>query len=527
LEIKNKAYLTCFNQKQYLENTVKFTSGTNNSTDCINTQTDSNDKIEAKDIKENLKEGFKEGAREFWEVLKKPKNLLIGLGVTGLGFGALASMGLTFASCNVLFFGVLTGASILAIGKNIKNYYEHKNDNKNHLAKNDIKNVGKNLFDISIIAGPFALSSIIRAVKSTYTYMEAAAKVKSSGVGKFIACQYEEAANFLSNLIKFKRIDFKKFKFLESLKKFNPKNTLAKTRVISEINRFSSRMIHKRGLLESKIIDLIDNKLNPFLPKDRISSAKLFKYMENHKHYFSYVKSEIENYFDNASIRVKCFERLTQKAWKKNVTPQTLQEEIRDVIGARIIINSPEEFESAFNSLKRLADDGKLVEVESHHGKGMPHFFTEEQELYLKQKGIKFEDSEKENGYQTINVIAKRKKNVSKKCNVKYYEVQIRGKHIDAIESLEHKCYKEDPTGKLGAEKYGDLYKDAAKADLGHPIEGNFFEILNEIFDPLYRWKTRISDSFNKLFSKTPRFIPGSVRINVDNNRVYETEMKS
>ncbi|MDD3014213.1 MAG: hypothetical protein PHC34_10970 [Candidatus Gastranaerophilales bacterium] len=512
-----------------MKNTVKFTSGVNDSFTDINTQADSNDKIENKDIRQNLKEGFKEGAKEFWEIFKKPKNILIGLGVTGLGFGALAAMGLSFASCNVLFFGVLTGASVFAVGKNIKNYYKHKNDNQNNLAKNDIRNVGKNLFDISIITGPFAVSSILRAAKCTYTYMETAARVKNSSFGGFISSQYGKLGGFCSNLIDLEKINFEKFKLIKKLSKLSPRKTLAKTRVISGINKFSSKMIRIRGKVELKIIDFIDNKLNFNLPKDRISSTKLFNYMENHKHYYSKIESEINKYFDNASIRVKCFERLTKKAWKKNVTAETLQEEIRDVIGARKIINSPEEFESAFNSLKRLADDGKLVEVESHHGKGMPHFFTEEQELYLTQKGIKFIDSEKENGYQTINAIVKRKKDVSKKCNVKYYEVQIRGKHIDAIDSVEHKYYQKDPTGKLGAEKYGDLYKDAARADLGQPVESDFFEILNEIFDPLHRWKIRISDSCNKLLSKTPRFIPGSVRVNVNSNRIYGTgnEIKS
>ena len=523
MEIKNNNYFTCFNKKQQLENTVRFTSGNYNSIDSVSTQNVSSEEIKSKDIKENLKEGFKEGAKEFWEVIKKPQNILIGLGITGLGFGALSALGLTFASCNILFFGVLTGASILTAGKNIKNYYEHKNNNQNNLAKNDIKNVGKNLFDISIIAGPFALSSITRAIKNTYTYLETSTIVKNSNSGRFVTSQLRKAAGFFSNLIDLDKINFEKLKLIKKLNKFNPQNTLAKTRIISGINDFSSKVIHTRGKVESKIIELVDNKLNPKLSKDRISSAQLFEYMENHKHYFPKVESEINKYFDNASIRVKCFERLTEKAWRKNVTPQTLQEEIRDVIGARVLINSPEEFESVFNSLKRLTDDGKLIEVESHHGKGMPHFFTEEQELYLKQKGILFKDSEKENGYQTINIIAKRKKNASEKCNVKYYEVQIRGKHIDAIDSLEHKCYQKDPSGKLGAEKYSDLYKEAAKADLGYRVEGNFFEMLSEIFDPLYRWKIRIKESVNGILSKTPRFVPGSVRVNVNNN-IYRVE---
>jgi ppGpp synthetase/RelA/SpoT-type nucleotidyltranferase len=517
LKIGNQNHSRYFRQ-QHQENAVKFSSGTNYISEENNTQTGSNNKIEFKDIKENLKEGFKEGAVEFWETLKKPKNILIALGITGLGFGGLTTLGLSFASCNVLFFGIFAGLGIFAAGKNIKNYFEHKNDNQNNLARNDIKNVGKNIFDISVITVPFGISALLRAVKCTYTYLETASMIKTSKLGNFVTCQSGRLAGFLSNLVDFEKINFEKLKLIKKLNKFNPKNTLAKTRIISGINDFSSGMIHLRGEFESKIIDLIDNKIGLNFSKNRISSAKLFKYMDDYKHYYSKIIDEINKNFDNATIRQKSFARLTKKAWRKKATPESIHEKIRDFIGARIVLYSPEEFESAFNSLKRLANEGKLVEVESHHGKGMTHFFTEEQELYLKQKGVKFVNNEKENGYQTINAIVKYK-DASKKCASKYYEVQIRGKHIDAVDSVEHKCYEKDRTGKLGTEKYGNLYNEAAKADLGQPVSKKFFEMLDEIFDPFYRFKCKINSTFSSFVSKAPRFIPGSIRVNT-NNRI-------
>lgn len=150
------------------------------------------------------------------------------------------------------------------------------------------------------------------------------------------------------------------------------------------------------------------------------------------------------NPIDSIKTRVKDFESIIEKAQRKNIpfTVESLEENIHDIAGVRVIVNFPEDVYRVRDGLLNQDD-----------------VFLMEEKDYIKNP--------KPNGYRSLHLIIKTPIFLSTGKRMMTVEVQIRTIAQNFWASLEHQVYyKKDIVGKEEIQKeLKKLAEDSASLD--------------------------------------------------------------
>ena len=454
------------------------------------------DKITLNVVGKNLKEGFSEGAVELWNQLKQPKNLLLCFGVTALGISLMTTLGLTFAASNFLILGCLTGLALFKTGKAIASSIKHTKNDQTNLAKKDIQDVGKSLFDLTVITAPFGAASLIKGIKYTDTFMELSSVIKGSKHIKYIAAGYDAVAKKIEIKLPLKKIP--RSHSLENFinwKKHKISYPMKQTKAIRTLNQLFYNFNHWKTKFNIKAVEFIDNKLNlaslfkKNTPIDGSSAASLLKEVNQFRLAYPKAMDETISEFQhlgNVGFRFKCWKSIVKKF--SDVKPENLAKDMKDIIGAEVIINDIKNFDELYGIIEKFAKEGRLIDVKNFHGKNNRPYLN-----FKKLEEIKNNNNNnfivkpinkhlKSSGYKAVHI------RLYEKTTGKPYEIQIKSKLMKRVTKYEHTNYKsanqEDHLNKKCW--FRQLYDAASQLELGKTprnkiILGQLYEITNNM----------------------------------------------
>ena len=203
----------------------------------------------------------------------------------------------------------------------------------------------------------------------------------------------------------------------------------------------------KQSILSDEFLDLLDKNKKPF---DLLMSYYRCAVMEIETK-FRVLDQEYSLEYDGNPIesiksRIKSYDSIARKVRRKNIpmTMESLEENIRDIAGVRVVCSFPEDIYELADSFLRQ-DDITLIEMKD----------------YIKNP--------KPSGYLSLHLIVQVPIFLQKTKKYVYVEVQLRTIAMDFWASLEHKLrYKKnipEDEAKLIAQELYDCSVESAKLD--------------------------------------------------------------
>lgn len=203
----------------------------------------------------------------------------------------------------------------------------------------------------------------------------------------------------------------------------------------------------KQSILSDEFLDLLDKNKKPF---DLLMSYYRCAVMEIETK-FRVLDQEYSLEYDGNPIesiksRIKSYDSIARKVRRKNIpmTMESLEENIRDIAGVRVVCSFPEDIYELADSFLRQ-DDITLIEMKD----------------YIKNP--------KPSGYRSLHLIVQVPIFLQKTKKYVYVEVQLRTIAMDFWASLEHKLrYKKnipEDEAKLIAQELYDCSVESAKLD--------------------------------------------------------------
>ena len=199
------------------------------------------------------------------------------------------------------------------------------------------------------------------------------------------------------------------------------------------------------------IIEIMENNMKPFrelMSRYRCAMMEIETKLNvlNEEFSLEYDRNPIES----IKTRLKSIDGIVRKAKKRNisVTVASIEEEIRDIAGVRVICSFPEDIYTIAKCLLEQ-DDIRLVE----------------QKDYIKNP--------KKNGYRSLHLIVEVPIFLQNEKKWMKVEIQLRTIAMDFWASLEHKVrYKKDIPDHIESEIVADLTECAMiSADLDKKME--------------------------------------------------------
>ena len=207
----------------------------------------------------------------------------------------------------------------------------------------------------------------------------------------------------------------------------------------------------KQSILSDEFLDLLDKNKKPF---DLLMSYYRCAVMEIETK-FRVLDQEYSLEYDGNPIesiksRIKSYDSIARKVRRKNIpmTMESLEENIRDIAGVRVVCSFPEDIYELADSFLRQ-DDITLIEMKD----------------YIKNP--------KESGYRSLHLIVEVPIFLENEKRAMKVEVQLRTIAMDFWASLEHKLrYKKDLDEDILEKLSKELTECALKcADLDQKME--------------------------------------------------------